>query len=239
MDKIIIYDFDGTLTPYPLPKYKVLEECGFSDGMMNDKFMNLVKDKSKSENKDLYDALIEVYFDILKANGIKLDDNSMCVKYDEVIYNNGVEDFLKMLYSNGIKNYLLSSGFKNYLEKISISRYFEDIYGTTFNYDNEGIVVSVNFIMKDINKVYAIKGILCSNGMTDCSNVIYVGDGLTDCFAMDYVIKNGGTTIFVYQNDNQNEIEIMKEKGIVTFYCKADYSAKSELRSYVKKLFKI
>jgi len=28
MKKIIIYDFDGTLTPYPLPKFEILEKSG-------------------------------------------------------------------------------------------------------------------------------------------------------------------------------------------------------------------
>lgn len=54
MKKIIIYDFDGTLTPYTLPKYKALENCGFCGGMMNNDFIRLVKEKSKNEGKDLY-----------------------------------------------------------------------------------------------------------------------------------------------------------------------------------------
>ena len=30
MKKIIIYDFDGTLTPYPMPKLEILEKCGIN-----------------------------------------------------------------------------------------------------------------------------------------------------------------------------------------------------------------
>lgn len=30
---IIIYDFDGTLTPYSLPQYETLCQNGYTDGM--------------------------------------------------------------------------------------------------------------------------------------------------------------------------------------------------------------
>lgn len=28
---IIIYDFDGTLTPYSLPQYEIIKKCGYDD----------------------------------------------------------------------------------------------------------------------------------------------------------------------------------------------------------------
>ena len=31
---IIIYDFDGTLTPYSLPQYPVIKKCGYNDEML-------------------------------------------------------------------------------------------------------------------------------------------------------------------------------------------------------------
>ena len=31
---IIIYDFDGTLTPYSLPQYEILIENGYSDDIL-------------------------------------------------------------------------------------------------------------------------------------------------------------------------------------------------------------
>ena len=45
--------------------------------------------------------------------------------------------------------------------------------------------------MSDKNKVIAIKEILQKNGIDneDCSNIIYIGDGFTDYYAMDFVKK--------------------------------------------------
>ena len=39
--KIIIYDFDGTLTPYAMPKFEILEKSGLNDGAYNPQFLAL------------------------------------------------------------------------------------------------------------------------------------------------------------------------------------------------------
>ena len=41
--KKIIYDFDGTLTPFSIPRFSILEKCGYEDGALNPKFLNEVK----------------------------------------------------------------------------------------------------------------------------------------------------------------------------------------------------
>lgn len=68
--------------------------------------------------------------------------------------------------------------------------------------------------MSDKNKVVAIEEILktIGNKDNDCSNVIYIGDGLTDYYAMKYIKEHGGTTIFVYQDPNHKDILAIKEK---------------------------
>lgn len=58
--KIIIYDFDGTLTPYPVTKIGVLETLGFDGGMMSNKFMEMVRERWLSKNTDVYNACYEV-----------------------------------------------------------------------------------------------------------------------------------------------------------------------------------
>lgn len=47
MKKIIIYDFDGTLTPFSLPKFEILEKCGMKDGAHNPQFLELAKKELK------------------------------------------------------------------------------------------------------------------------------------------------------------------------------------------------
>jgi len=114
-----------------------------------------------------------------------------------------------MLYQNNISNYLLSSGVKVFLEKVSISSYFKEILKKN-GIDNE-----------------------------DCSNIIYIGDGFTDYYAMKYIKEHGGTSIFVYKNLDSKDMQSIKEKDVIDFYTKADFSQNSELYNYVKKICKI
>lgn len=44
---IIIYDFDGTLTPYSLQKYEILKQCGYTDETL----MNRVNEEMSKKIK--------------------------------------------------------------------------------------------------------------------------------------------------------------------------------------------
>ncbi len=241
MEKIIIYDFDGTLTPYSLPKFEILEKAGVIDGFYNQKFLKICINRSKDEEIDLYLSIYYTFLDFLKKAGISLNDINFCLGCDKVEYNLGVSQFLENLCNHGVKNYLLSSGLKVFLENVSIASYFDDIYATTFSYNDDKVVTDISYLMSDKNKVNCIKKILSDNNVVDndCSNVIYIDDGLTDSFAMDFVKNNGGFTIFVYQNDNNHDIELMREKNIVSLFTKADYSRDSEIDQTVRCLCKI
>lgn len=241
MNKIIIYDFDGTLTPYSMPKFEILEKSGLKDGANNPKFLELSKKKSIDKKIDLYEALYEVMFEIITDSGYELNDNNFSIGSDLVEYNNGVFEFLQMLSENNIDNYLLSSGMKTYLKNVSVSKYFKDIYATTFKYNELGEIDDIDFLMSDKNKVVAIKDILRKNGISedDCSDVIYIGDGLTDFYAMEYVKKMGGETIFVYHDSNSKDITNIREKNVVSNFFIADFSSDSELTNHIKKYLKI
>lgn len=241
MKKIIIYDFDGTLTPYSLPKFEILEKSGMKDGAYNPLFLELSQKRAKDENIDLYKAIYDIYFEIIKNADFKLIDENFSLGYDNVEYNNGVIEFLNMLHQNNISNYLLSSGLKVFLEKISISSYFKEIYATMFTYNKDYEAIGIEFLMSDKNKVIAIKEILNKNNIDneDCSNIIYIGDGFTDYYAMEYIKEHGGTSIFVYQDLDSKDMQSIKEENVVDFYTKADFSQNSELYNYVKKICKI
>ena len=238
MNKIIIYDFDGTLTPYPLPRLEIIEKCGFEKGTRGKEFLDLCKKRVTEKNVDLYAAVFDVTIEILNNNKIKITDDIISLGAQNIEYNPGVEEYLEMLNKNNISNYLLSSGVKVYLDRVAVSKYFKKIYATTFKYNNDE-AYDVDFLMTDKNKVIAIKEIVESNNLKDCSNIIYIGDGFTDYYAMEYVKNNDGTSIFVYNNFDSKDIALMKEKNVVDYFVKADYSSNSELNNIIKKLCNI
>lgn len=238
MKKIIVYDFDGTLTPCALPKWEILEKCGLKNGALDPKFSEMAKEKAKIENIDLYKALYEAYFQIIKNAGFSLVDDHFCLGAENVVYRNNVENFLSFFQNNHIHNYLLSSGLKAYLERTTVANFFTKIYATTFLYNRNGEAVGIDYLMSDKNKVEAIKDITKSLGNQgdNCQNVIYIGDGFTDYYAMEYVKSNGGTSIFVYEDKNSTDLKRLEESNVVSFSTYADFSENSELSNYVKNL---
>lgn len=235
MSKIIFYDFDGTLTPYSMPKYEILEKCGLKDGTMNPKFKELARE-ILPQFGNIYQAMHQTYFNIIKNAGELLIDSNFTLGADKVTYNKGVFEFLELLNNNDVTNYILSSGILVYLEKTTIAKYFEHIYATTFKYDENKEVIGLDYLMSDEKKVDIIKEIAKRH---DFKDIIYIGDGLTDYYAMEYVKQNGGTVIFVYQDKNNKDISIMQEKNIVDIFTEADFSPNSELTTFVKRLCKI
>ena len=223
--KIIIYDFDGTLTPYKLPKFEILDKCGIKEGLNNPIIRTKAQEKVNKTGTNLYEALHKTILEVIKANGYKLTDENICLGYDKIDYNKGVFEYLETLTENGIKNYILSSGTKVFIEKTDISKYFEYIY------DDKKEIIDLKELMTPQNKVQAIKEIMKLNNEKDCSNIIYIGDGLTDYYAMEYVIKNNGISIFVYEKEENKEQ--IKEKDVVTFSALKDYSKNTKLYNYV------
>ena len=63
---IIIYDFDGTLTPYSLPQYEILKQCKYTDETLMKRIRSEIKKKNATV---LYDTYFQCYRDILSENG--------------------------------------------------------------------------------------------------------------------------------------------------------------------------
>ena len=235
--KKIIYDFDGTLTPYPIPKFPILKKCGYENGALTEEFIKEVKCRMNSENMDLYTAFYKTMFDKMIDNNLDIIDDSLVFGANNIEYNEGVINFLEHLYKNNINNYVLSSGLKVYLEKTKISPFIREFYGTTFIYDNNKII-DFDILMNDKKKVDGIKHILNSLEISDdnCYDLIYIGDGLTDLDAMKFVKDHGGITIFVYKNLEDVNLDEIKNNSIVDYCFKADYSKNSELSNFINNI---
>lgn len=237
--KIFIYDFDGTLTPYPITKVGVLKDCGFPDGMMDPKFMALVRERRLAKNYDVYNACYEVLLEVLKKNSIPTTKENFKVGAGDLEYNLGVLDFFERTKEYNISNYLVSSSSKDFLEGTAVCKYFKEIHATTFKYDENGDAIEPDFLMSDRRKVEVIKEIIKSNGLDDdCSNVIYVGDGLTDLYAMEYVRNHGGKTIFVYLDEESESYKSAQDVHVVDYFAKADYTESGEFSLIFEKIYK-
>ena len=66
------------------------------------------------------------------------------------------------------------------------------------------------------------------------TNMIYVGDGLSDVPCMKMMRAYGGQAIAVYQQENRQGVEDLLAKGRVDFIFPADYRAGTDLDATVR-----
>lgn len=230
---IIIYDFDGTLTPYSLPQYEILKRCGYDDK----KFNKILEKEINSKNiKNLYEAYYKCYISILLENKITMTRENICLGANKVQLNKGVVDYFRTFQSSktGIKHYIVTSGIKDYVDETVIRKFIDDVYGVTFK-QKDGIYESIDFLLTDKKKVEIIKKIQSENNETN--KVIYFGDGFTDRYAFEYVHSIGGKNIFIISNeksiDNYRKLNI---NGVIDKCFDADFGIDSEISKYIQNI---
>lgn len=236
MLKAVVYDFDGTLTPDALPKFAILEKCGLENGAQNPLFLERVKSTASEKRIGMVDAMIETILSIMREAGVPLTNKQLCLGAEDRVYNPGVEEFLSKLKNRGIRNYLLSSGAKVYLEKTKVAPLFDDIYASTVSYDENGKIIDTEYALTEPEKAVVLRKIaeLVNGNPEDCSGIMYIGDGPTDLFAMDYVKAHGGVTIMVHCDKLSGEF--MSKNVAVNYDVVADYRDDSELNEIVERM---
>ena len=153
-----------------------------------------------------------------------------------------------------VEHYVLSSGLKEIIEGTSIAKYFKKIYACEFLYKDGQAYwpkMAVNYTNKT-QFVYRInKGVLDINNNVDLnssrpdnekrvlfSNMIYIGDGLTDVPCMKLVKQSGGRSIAIYHpGEDHNAAPLLKHKRVDWMF-EADYSKGSELDRTMELLLK-
>lgn len=226
---IIIYDFDGTLTPYSLPQYELLEKCGYDE----EKLMNRIK-KELNNNKELYSVYYKCYMEILAENKIPMTKENICLGAKNVQFNNGVLEYFKSFQTSNtdIKHFIVTSGIQAYVDETHIRKFVNGVYGVTFIEEN-GLYKKIDALVTDKKKVDVIKQI--QNENNESNNIIYFGDGLTDRYAFEYVHSIGGKNIFITSNeqsmDNYKKLNVDK---IINECFEPDFRLGAEISEYIK-----
>lgn len=226
---VVIYDFDGTLTPYSLPQYEIIKKCGYDE----EKLMNRISEKL-TNSEGLYEAYYKCYIEILLENNILLTKENVCLSADKIEFNNGVIEYFKNFQSQitGVQHYIVTSGIKDYVDKTVIRKFVDGVYGVTFNEEN-GIYKDIDILLTDKKKVDVIKQVQKDNNETN--NIIYFGDGLTDSFAFEYVHSIGGKNVFITtKNESMETYKKLNVKGIIDKCFEPDFSMDSELSKYIQ-----
>ena len=252
-----LYDFDKTLCTTDMEDYAFIPSLGYTPA----EFWGRANAFGWENRMDGLLAYMYTMIQECAAQNIKLDRAFLNHCGESIQLFPGVREWFARINAFGeslgvqVEHYVISSGLREIIEGSGIAQEFREIYACEFYYNENGDAcwpkLDVNFTNKT-QFVYRInKGILdvsrdkeLNDSMPDDSkrvpftNMIYMGDGLSDVPCMKMMRAYGGQAIAVYQEDNRAGVEDLLSKGRVDFIFPADYRAGTALDITVQNIIR-
>lgn len=252
----LIYDFDKTLSPRDMQEYGFLPGIGIEPAV----FWGMCRDFAVENQTD--GILAYMYMMQRTArNTLELTRETLNRLGAGVEFFPGVESWFGRVNAIGaalgaeVEHYIISSGLAEIIEGSRIGGEFKAIFAASYCYDEAGRPVwpatAVNYTSKTQYLFRINKGILDVTNDRDLnaytpeykrripfSNMIYIGDGLTDVPCMKMTKQKGGYSIVVHPPEQTELSDDMLLQGRADFSLEADYSAGGELEAVVSDLMR-
>lgn len=252
-----LYDFDKTLCTTDMEDYAFIPSLGYTPA----EFWGRANAFGWENRMDGLLAYMYTMIQECAAQNIKLDRAFLNHCGESIQLFPGVREWFARINAFGeslgvqVEHYVISSGLREIIEGSGIAQEFREIYACEFYYNENGDAcwpkLDVNFTNKT-QFVYRInKGILdvsrdkeLNDSMPDDSkrvpftNMIYMGDGLSDVPCMKMMRAYGGQAIAVYQASNRQGVEKLLADGRVDFIFPADYQEGMELDRTVRDILR-
>ena len=253
----LLYDFDKTLCTQDMQNYAFIPALGMEPG----DFWREANAFGWQQHMD--GILAYMYTMIRKCRELDLPLSRSFLSRcgEQIVLFPGVADWFARidrfagLLGVQTEHYVISSGLREIIDGSPIADSFKEIYASEFYYVVAGRPawpkLAVNFTAKT-QFVYRInKGVLdvsddqtLNASMPDDSkrvpftNMIYIGDGLSDVPCMKMMRAYGGQAIAVYQDANRPGVEQLLRQGRVDFIFPADYREGTDLEVTVKNIIR-
>ncbi len=249
----LIYDFDNTLSTRDMQEFTFIPQLG----MTPDEFWGECEKISHEKDMDHILAYMYLMAKYAKQKNIPLCRDGLMEMGKGVELFPGVTTWFKRINEYGeqlgleVRHYIISCGLQSMIEGCSIAKEFHNIFACDYVYDDDGNILwpreAINYTSKTqflyrINKGVEDIGehkklnmyMPRDERVVEFSNMIYLGDGLTDVPSMKLVRSRGGYAVGVYRNPSDAEYLVNEER--VDFYINADYTKGSRME---KALFAI
>lgn len=252
----ICYDFDKTLSPDDMQTFTLIPSFNID----KDSFW---AETGKLAHDNLMENNLAWMFQLIKHS--KFKDKSIKKEYFQAIGKDvklykGVDKWFDRMNDYAekqgiiLEHYIISSGLKEIIEGSTIADKFKRIYASSYYYSSDGVAEwpaqAVNYTNKTQFIFRIAKGIFeeyddtVNDSMPDnklyipYENIVYIGDSATDIPCMRLVKSKGGYSIGVYdpEKDMRKKVYQLFNDGRINYYAPADYSSRSELTQYVKKI---
>ena len=248
----VLYDFDSTLARTDMQAYGFIPALG----MTPKEFWELTGKFSDETGCEKILSYLYVMNDAAKKAGIKMTKEFLNECGKNIEFFPGVTTWFQRINDYGkehgviVEHYLVSSGNKEIVEACSIAKEFKRLYACEFIFDQETgepiwPKIAINYTQKTQYFFRISKGVYdesddagVNNKRPDrripYSNMVYIGDGMTDIPSMILVKENGGRSIAVYPRGKEDKVQNLYEDGRVNFVCPANYNERSSLETVMK-----
>ena len=253
----IVYDFDGTLSPQPMQEYTVFPRLGIDPSIF---WAEVKKENIRIKGEEIITYMMLM---LKKANDVelKISKSDLGRMASGIKFYKGVGTFFQRINSYveriskrrvKLRHYIISSGLKEILERTKIKKYFYNVFASEYYYNHYKQPIYPKLVVTDTVKTQFLFRInkgreRIEESINDFmaeedrpipfSNIIYIGDGLTDVPCMTVTTKNGGYAIAVFKPNNRGGLKICRKlfrNARVDFIAEADYGANSELDKILK-----
>ena len=251
----LLYDFDKTLSIKDQQEYTFIPSLGMEAA----EFWGEADKISKENNMDRILSYMFLMIKQARKKNVEITKEAFKALGADVDLLPGVKTWFKRINDYGkskgvkIEHYIISSGLKEIMEGTPIAKHFKRIYGCEFHYNTNGNAdwpaQVVNYTTKTQFIFRISKGALdlyddslvnsympMHSRSVPYSNMIYIGDGLTDVPCMKLIRDRGGESIALFHGKNKSLSQKLLLEKRVGFICPANYSKNSELEITVKTL---
>lgn len=258
----LVYDFDGTLTPQPMQEYTVLPQLGIS----GEAFWQEVNEEVLRTGGDSILTYMRLLVEKIDTNKQHLSRDALRDLAKKIKYFPGVESWFERINdyvyqrTDGaveVRHYIISAGLSEILEGVSIKHHFERIYASQYYFNHHEAACFPTIVINDTTKTQYLFRINKGRESAQDSineymseekrpipftNMIYIGDGLTDVPCMTVVKNYGGFSVAVHQSNNDRSINVCKEltkANRIDYFAAADYRRGRKLEKRVKTMLDV
>ena len=248
----ILYDFDSTLSMSDMQNFGLIPAMGMTPA----EFWGATTRFTEETGCEKILSYLYMEMKIAKEKGIKLTRKWLREQGKNIQFFPGVTSWFQRINDYGkehgvrVEHYLVSSGNKEIVEGCEIAKEFKVMYGCEFIFDKQSgeaiwPKLAINYTQKTQYFFRISKGVYDANddiGVNEkkpdrripYSNMVYIGDGMTDIPSMIIVKNNGGKSIAVYPEGKEDKVQDLYSDGRVNYVCAANYKEGSNLEKVMK-----
>ncbi len=248
----LLYDFDSTLAKSDMQNFGFIPALGMTPA----EFWASTTEFSNKTGVERTLCYLYMMIKKCKEKGIPLTKDWLKSMGKDIEFFPGVLTWFERINNFGkeqgvkVEHYLVSSGNAEIVEGTKIAHEFKEVYACEFLFDPETKEaiwpkLVINFTQKTQYFFRISKGVYDANddvGVNEkrltrripYSNIIYIGDGMTDIPAMILAKNNGGKSIAVYPSGREDKVADLVHDGRVNYAFVADYSKGSKMEKAVQ-----